>query len=136
MTATTIHNEASRAHVAQQIGNLSLEKRWKVEVKQDRPRRSRSQNNLMWMWIDRAAQVMHQHTGQDKDDIHEFFKDKFCPVRQVTVGNEVFLVKSTKKLTTGEMREYMDAIVGYCASEWGIILPIPEELRLGDDLSL
>lgn len=132
MTATTIHNEASRTRAAEVIAGLSLDKRWKIEIKEDKPRRTRSQNALMWMWIDRAAQAMHEHTGQDKDDIHEFFKRKFCPVRVLRIGTEEVAVKSTKKLSIPEMSAYMEAIEGYCSSEWGIILPIPEEMHRHD----
>ena len=132
MTATIIHNEASRARVAQLISNLSVDKRWKVEVKQDKPRRSRAQNALMWKWIDDIAQKLHEETGQDKDDIHEFFKRKFCPVTVISIGSEDAYVRSTKKLNVREMQAYMKAIEGYCASEWAISLPIPEEMARYD----
>jgi len=132
MTPFIIHNEASRAHAAKAIAELSDKKRWKVEVKLDRPRRTKSQNALMWMWIDEAVQALHNETGQDKDDIHEYFKRKFCPIRMITVGDEQIAIKSTKKLSIEQMRIYMNAIEGYCASEWGIILPIPEEMHRHD----
>lgn len=109
---------------------LSLDgKEWQVTIERKKKRRTLSQNALMWKWLNEVAQQIQKETGQDADDVHEFFKARFLPKRIVEIGDETeTLIGSTKKLTTAEMSEYMNRIHAWAASELGIYLPVPEDL--------
>ncbi len=123
-----IRNETLRQRVLDLIGALSPDKVWRVTIELHKKRRSLSQNSLMWLWLDQVADHVHQYTGQDKDDLHEIFKQKFASVKCVGLGDDEYLVRSTRKMTTAEMSNYMDAIYAFCTSELGLLLPLPEEL--------
>ena len=90
--------------------------------------RSIPQNSLMWMWF----QCMEESTGQPKEDFHEYFKYKFLG-RQLAIGKEITRVAgSTTQLNTLQMSQYMDKIKAEALTEWGINLPLPEDLYYQD----
>ena len=55
------------------LDRLPEGKAYDVTVVRHRERRSVDQNRLLWLWI----QCISDETGQDKDDLHEYFKQKF-----------------------------------------------------------
>ena len=111
-----------------QLLNLSKSNGWEVTIKPHVKRRTDSQNRLMWRWVDNVAEHVVQHTGQDSEDVHEFFKRKFLTPRRFEIEGEMIEVWSTKKLTTKEMSEYMERIYAWATSELGLLLPLPSEL--------
>ena len=121
-----IHSEASRQAVADLVANLSLEKQWNVTVARHQKRRSLSQNNLYWKWVE----IVAEETGNDKEDVHDVFKKKFLTgeVREVFDGHQV-MRRSTADLNKSAMTEYMDRVSAFCATDLGIILPLPEDAR-------
>jgi hypothetical protein len=123
-----IRDEGLRQRVLDVIGKLNLDKLWQVTIEPYRKKRSLSQNALMWKWIDEVVKHVYETTGQDKDDIHLIFKQKFANVKCVGLGGDEYLVRSTRKMTTAEMSTYMDAIYAFCTSELGLFLPLPEEM--------
>lgn len=120
----TIRDEITRQLVASLIMGLSLEKPWQVTVQPVKKRRTLSQNNLYWSWVEKIA----QETGNDRDDVHEALKGKFAPARSIALGDETATVLSTARLETDAMSAYMDKVYHFAASELGILLPLPEEL--------
>src|SRR5690348_17251346 len=61
----------------------------------DKPTRSQSQNAFYWVYLDLIA----RETGDNADDLHEFFKRKLLPPRFVKVrGEEIKLPASTTEL--------------------------------------
>ena len=123
MSKHPITNETQRAAAIHALCGLDLTKPWTVEIKKKTKQRTLNQNALYWKWIG----IFANETGNSEDDMHEFFKDKWCPISEVTVGDEVRQVRSTKKLKTVEMTEYMDKVYAFIVGEFGIILPIPED---------
>ena len=124
-----IRGEAERKVALYTIGALDLEKVWKLTIERESKRRTLSQNALMFMWIDRVVKHVVEHTGHDKDEIHDYFKDRFLPTRIVSFGDDVRqLTGSTKKLNTAEMTEYMNKIYAWATTELGLFLPVPEDL--------
>jgi len=98
---------------------------WKVGGKPDT--RSVQQNNLYWKWLG----VIASDTGNSVDGLHEVFKQKFLAPTVVDLKGEITKVYTTKKLKVKEMSEYMEQ-VSALAGEYGIFLPIPEELHMRD----
>lgn len=129
MSNIIIQSEYERRQAICALGALNLDKPWIVSIKKKTKRRSLSQNSLMWKWIGEVVKHVKHHTGYESDEIHEFFKQKFLTARVVKIGNEEKLYRTTTKLSTAEMTEYMNAIYRWATSELGLILPIPEELH-------
>ena len=92
------------------------------------PKRTNPQNNLYWKWIDIIRLHILDSTGKafSSDEVHEFFKGKFLPSREVEIGGEVRSCKgSTAVLNTKDMAEYMDRIDNFCVESLQLYLPYP-----------
>ena len=122
-----IRGSRQRQVVLGKIADLDLTKPWKVTIEPETKRRTLSQNSLMWKWITEVVRHVHEHSGHDKDEIHEWFKVKWAPVRIVDIGGQAKEYRSTKNMTTAEMSEYMEKIYAWAISE-GYFLPVPEDL--------
>jgi hypothetical protein len=122
-----VKDEAGRKRAIGLIASLDLTKPYTVVIEQQKKKRTLAQNNLMWAWLDKVVQCIHEDTGNDKEDIHEFFKLKFLPSRTVEVFGETERVAgSTTKLSPQEMADYMNKIYAWATTELGLILPVPE----------
>jgi hypothetical protein len=118
-----------KAKVIAYIEKLTEGKRYSVSITQKREVRTLPQNRLYWLWI----ACISDETGNDKDTLHEFFKDKFLGFESVKVFNEIFEKPlSTTKLNTKQFTNYLDLIQGFAGSELGIVLPNPEDLYFQD----
>jgi len=126
-----IRDEAMRSRVAQHIAGLNIDKPWRVTIALYRPspRRTLSQNAMMWVWINDVVKHVQKYTGQDADTIHQFFKGKFLlpPIIEFN-GEMVTGDRTTTKLSVDEMSEYMHQIEAWVTTELGILLPKPEDL--------
>jgi hypothetical protein len=119
-----VGDEAARARLIVFFETRPLSKPLMVTVEDHRKRRSLSQNGLYWKWVG----IVAGETGNDDDVVHDTFKDKFLAPREVEIFGERRLVRTTTKLTTLEMKDYMDKVYAFAVSELGILLPVPEEL--------
>lgn len=91
-------------------------------VRKTQPR-TVSQNSLMWMWY----KCMEESTGQAKEDFHDYYKAKYLQ-RQVQIGRRVVtVVGSTTDLNTLQMTNYLEKVKADAATEFGIMLPLPED---------
>lgn len=114
-----ISNEASRAFVAQFISELNPERKWSVEVKQFRKKRSLDQNALYWKWLG----IVAENSEHSADDLHEAFKAMFLEPKEV-MGK---LVYTSKDKSTEVFSRYMSKVGAYINSDFGIWLPHPED---------
>jgi hypothetical protein len=128
--ALVIRDPQMRARVAELIGSLDLSKPWKVTVEPYRKARTLSQNALMWKWHGEVVKAVCRETGNDADDIHEFFKRKFLTPKVVEINGETVERYTTTTLTAGEMSEFMNRIYAFVTTELGLLLPLPEEMHL------
>ncbi|MBF0247048.1 MAG: recombination protein NinB [Alphaproteobacteria bacterium] len=130
---TMIINDAhGRQSVIDFIGRLDLSKPLEVTVGLFRKRRTTKQNALMWKWVNEVADHVSDYTGMDADEVHEFFKGKFLSPHVVEIGGEIVEYRTTTKLTTSEMTDYMNRIYAWATTYLGLHLPIPEDLG-GED---
>lgn len=91
-------------------------------VRKTQPR-TVSQNSLMWMWY----KCMEESTGQRKEDFHDYYKAKFLS-RDVAIGGRWYRVPgSTTDLNTMQMMSYLEKVKADAATEFGIMLPLPED---------
>jgi hypothetical protein len=107
------------------IKRIDLSKQFTVEVKQKRSTRSLPQNRLMWLWLT----CLEVETGNDRNDLHEYFKERFLPAEERKVFDSVILTRSTSGLNTAQMKDYLDKIQIFASTELGISLPDPESQR-------
>lgn len=67
-------------------------------------------------------------TGHDTEEVHEYCKMKFLPRHSVTIANEECQVsKSTTRLTTDEIEEYLNRVRVFAANELSLTIPLPNE---------
>lgn len=91
-------------------------------VRKTQPR-TISQNSLMWMWY----KCMEEATGTPKEDFHDYYKAKYLS-RDIAVGNRWHRVTgSTTDLNTLQMTNYLEKVKADAATEFGIMLPLPED---------
>lgn len=122
-----IRDEGMRTRVVQHIASLNIEKPWAITIEPYKKRRSLSQNALMWKWLEEVVAHVHETTGQDKEDIHEFFKRQFLTPKVNEVFGVVVKTWSTKELKTAEMSTYLDKIYAWVTTELGLLLPVPQD---------
>ena len=118
-----IRDEPMRASVCRLIAGLDLSKPWAVTVEPHKERRSLNANALYWKWIG----IIAEETGNDPDTVHEAFKQKFLIPEEISFMGEKVLYRSTARLDTGRMTDYMNQVYATATSELGILLPVPED---------
>ena len=94
--------------------------------------RSLNQNALYWKWLGELSHQIKLKTRESysTDDLHEWFKNKFCPDKVITLGKQSLSVKSTKKLDTGEMHFYMNQLFDWAVNAgFKLTVPIESEYR-------
>lgn len=123
-----LHKERQRKAAYEEIATLELEGKWEVVIRKFQPTRSTDQNNLYWKWLE----VIASHTGDDKDSIHEYFKNKYGFWKTGTaLGDAISIPVSTTKYTKKQFSEYMNKIEAEMAT-MEITLPHPDDSWMFD----
>lgn len=121
----TIQTEADRKAVKDYIDKLELSRAYKVTIAKKAEKRTLLQNRLYRLWLNCIA----SETGNDVDDLHEYFKISFLDIHsRIIYGTEVVRVTSTTELNTEQFTAYLDKVQRWANVEMGIILPNPEDL--------
>lgn len=93
-----------------------------VEVTITRPKRSNEQNRLYWGVV---LYYIAQHTGYTENELHELFKQKYCPKKIIKIaGQNTEVPRSTAELTTDEFTRYINDIVFFGQQELQINFPL------------
>lgn len=78
-----------------------------VSIDKRKTIRSLPQNALYWLYLG----IISNETGDNVDDLHEFFKRKFIPARTMTILKTlVVLPGTTTTLSKAEFSEYLSKI--------------------------
>lgn len=120
--------EHHRQRAIDAIRALPLIPTQSVEVKPHKSTRSTAQNSLYWKWLDIIRLHVADSTGEtySAEELHEWFKKKFLPARMVEIAGEVVPVtRTTTKLDTAKMAEYMEKVDRYCVTALHLFLPQP-----------
>ena len=114
-----------RQKVIDYLNGLPDNKQYIVEIKRKREQRSIDQNRLYFLWLS----CIMAETGEHKDALHEYFKQYFLGVDEYLVFNkhQIIMPKSTTKLDTKQMTDYLERIQQFASAELGIALPNPED---------
>lgn len=106
------------------ILQLDDSRSWDISITEKRWKRSISQNNLYWLWL----ACLEDFTGQEKDELHEYFKAKFLGFEETEIFGQILTkVVSTASRDTKQFKEYLDRIQVFASVELGIALPNPED---------
>ncbi|MDR1562292.1 MAG: hypothetical protein LBS54_04285 [Dysgonamonadaceae bacterium] len=100
-----------------------------IRIEKDVQRRTVDQNALMWLWFT----CIEDETGTNKQDVHDYYCARFLN-RQVSFKDEpsVTVSGSTSRLNTVSMSHFLDQVQADVASEFGIRLPNPDDIRWQD----
>ena len=120
-----ITSESDRNEVITAIVKLDIAKGFTVEITQRRRVRTVSQNRLERLWLACIA----DETGNDSNELHEYFKQKFLEVKEVQIFGEWNAIYSTRDLNTVQFKNFLDKIQIFASTELAISLPVPEDKR-------
>jgi len=100
-----------------------------IELKELKGKRSISANALYWLWLT----CIEKETGNDKYELHEYFKLKYLGTEDVEIfGETITKIKSTSVKDSAEFSIYMNKIKDFCLVELGIDLPDPDHKHFAD----
>ena len=116
-------NEQTKAVAISYIQKLQEGKQYNISISLKREKRSIQQNRLYHLWLN----CISAETGNEVEDLHDYFKGRFLARRVVVFGEERNAAISTTKLNTAEFTAFLDKVQQFAANE-GIILPNPEDL--------
>lgn len=128
MEADFLFHESTKNTAWQHLKEvLATNQPHRIIIKPWKNKRSLSQNSLMWMWNDDISKAVNKISTEhlSKDEIHEYLKELFCPVKTISVMGVVREVKSTKLLDANEMTFYLRRVEVWCVDR-GIKTRIPE----------
>jgi hypothetical protein len=123
------HGKAIRAlnRHAFELALLSLED-GDYTVTLDPPKRTRSLDQNAWLW-GVALPMIADDIGYDKHEhelLHyELLAERFGRVERP--GGLVLPRRTSSKMTTAEFSEYMEWLVRFAATKFGVTLPLPGE---------
>lgn len=112
-----IRTDAHKARCLETIANLSPGKVWEVEVREYVKKNSQSHRNYYFAAV--VTPIVMQ-TGNDKETVHQYLKEQFCPPKEVEIFGKKMWVKSTKLLSTPEMLSYCEQCQAWAIQELGV----------------
>lgn len=102
---------------AEVIATLPSNKKWQIEVKEWRGKRTNAQNRLLWAIYTAIANA----TGHTPEEVHDAMKAKFLPPRVISLGGEEVTIPPTTTATdVPEFSEYVERVQSFAATELGV----------------
>lgn len=92
-------------------------------------KRSLDQNSLYWLWLGQMAKHFSKQQVFNAEDMHDLMRHQHLGYedKQISKTKIVSQLKSTTKLSTKEMSEYMTKVEAW-AADHGCLLPRPEDM--------
>ena len=94
-------------------------------IRKRRSQRSLNQNAAYWGIV---VEILSNHTGYDKDTMHEALKAKFASRTDEKTG--LLVIESTAKMNTVRFNRYYSDIQQWAAEFLGCYIPSPNECDL------
>lgn len=105
-----------------------------VTIKKKTKPRSLSQNALYWVWLRSVGNCFAEMTGDEfwctkegQDNLHNKYAKKYLSYPKEVNGHVEYVTHSTTSLTTAQMSAYMEKIKADVATEFGMVLPLPQD---------
>ena len=98
-----------------------------VTVTIEKTKKNRSAEQNRWYWA--CIALLSDHTGYDKNKMHEIVKYKFLKGELVDIktGEVYEYLKSSADLTTTEFSVFMEQLIQWSAESLQVVLPLPGE---------
>ena len=117
-------NELDRDMVIAAIKRLDLSRSYFVDISEKKRIRTIPQNRLYRLYL----VCIGFETGNDADDLHVFFKEKYLePIIKTVFGQEI-KTYTTTNLNTIQFKNYLEKIRIFSSMELSITLPDPESM--------
>jgi hypothetical protein len=119
-------NRTDAGHATRFLSALALDKPWRVEVSEYRPRRSDEQNRYLWGGVYRT--ICEHLEGWETADVHEYCLGE-CYGWETIEGlgrKRLRPVRRSSKLNKQEFSDYI-AFIQRRMAEHGIYIPDPEQ---------
>ena len=98
------------------FAQLDPNTRWQVTIRPYKSKRSTDQNSRLWD----LYTAIGKYIGEESESVHQLMGWKFLRYQTAVNGETVEAIKSTTKLNTAEMTDYMESIERW-ASEIGFV---------------
>lgn len=107
------------------IKGLSQQKRWRISISQYRKKRSNEQNAL----LHKQLSILAEHLGYSLKEMKIVAKDYLLgPCKVIELNGETFkFYPETSQMTTTELAGFMNELIAWAATEFGVILPLPDD---------
>ena len=106
-TVYIIKDEARRTNAITYLEQMNIAKPIEVVIKPYKRKRTNSQNNLYWMWINE----IHEETGELEAKLHMDFAVEFLGIDEVMSNGELLRIpKSTTSIGVEGMSKYLMSI--------------------------
>lgn len=118
--------ERSLARVVAFLSALSKDKAWKLEVSEQKARRSDEQNRYLWGYVYKT--ICERLPGWTADDVHEYCLGEWSGWETLEGFGRKRLrpIRRSSKLSTTEFSEYV-AFIQQRMAEHGIYIEDPDE---------
>lgn len=100
-------------------------KKIELILRRARSQRSLQQNRFYWGVV---VEILADAFGYTPEEMHEALKFKFLRIHNEK-GQDLDSVKSTTKLDTKEFTDYVDTILRWAVTEYGIYIPDPGQVE-------
>lgn len=120
--------EADRNEAMTALVRIDLKDGYYFELSKRRKVRTVSQNRLERLWLACIA----DETGNDSNELHDYFKEKWIEPKEINMFGEKKLVYSTRNLNTIQFKNFLDKIQIFAQTELSIALPIPTDKNWDD----
>lgn len=118
-----LSSEADRNEAITALVRVDLSQGYYFELSKRNRVRTLSQNRLERLWL----ACIEAETGNDSNDLHDYFKRKWIEPKEVLIFGEKELRYSTRDLNTVQFKQFLDKIQVFANAELGIQLPQPTD---------
>lgn len=100
----------------------------KVEVRVQKPsaQRTKRQNRFYWGYL----RMISQETGDDINSLHEFFKRKFLPPKNIEVSMYAEAIRIPGSTTDLKKQQEFSEYIARITALTGVLPPAPEQYGL------
>jgi len=96
-----------------------------VTISLKKQKRSVEQNGYYWGIV---INMIAEEMGHTPDEVHQILAKMFLKIKEVEIDGVVYAItKSTTKLKTDEMEEYLEKCRRYASINLHIVIPLPNE---------
>lgn len=119
MRIVILDSEERRQRLLNIIAKVGLDPALQVTIETYDPKRSLQANRRYWMLVSEIA----KETGHDKDEIHDYLKQKYLGTREIMIaGERANISPSSKRLKKKEFHEYMEKCENWAIESLGVWL--------------